>query len=97
MARVKPFLRFAVPALCLVATIQALSAIYSDNSELLKEAQRVGCKPDCVRTIQVERTPFHQNFVFQVSMDPVLTVPVSCKRELVLFGDYSCTPTGPAR
>jgi hypothetical protein len=95
---VKLFLRIAIPVLCLIATIQALSAVYSDNTELLKAAQYVACKKDCLRTLEVERTPFHQNFVFQVTSDyPIRKIAVTCQRELILFGDYSCTPTGPAR
>jgi hypothetical protein len=95
---VKLFLRIAVPVLCLVATIQALSAIYSDNTEVLKAAQYVGCKKECLRTLEVERTPFHQNFVFQVTLDyPIQKIAVTCERELILFGDYSCKTTGPAR
>ena len=31
-------LRIAVPLLCLIFTVQALSAIYSDNSELVRQA-----------------------------------------------------------
>jgi hypothetical protein len=94
----KLFLRIAVPVLCLIATIQALSAIYSDNSEVLKAAQQVSCKTECIRTLEVERTPFHQNFVFQLTTTyPIQKIAVTCQRALILFGDYSCTPTGPAR
>jgi hypothetical protein len=92
------FLRIAVPVLCLIATIQALTAIYGDNSEVVKSAERLACPKGCIRTLEVERTPFHQNFVFQVTMDyPIQKIAVSCQRSLVLFGDYSCAATGPAR
>jgi len=92
-----PFLRTFVPIACLIATVQALSAIYSDNSDVVKAAEKVACKEGCIRTLEVERTPFHQRFVFQIGIDPQLSVTVMCKRSLVLFGEYSCVPTGPAR
>jgi hypothetical protein len=94
----KLFLRIVVPLLCLIATVQALTAIYGDISELKKQAERLACPDGCIQTLEVERTPFHQNFVFQVTMDyPIRKIAVSCQRNLVLFGDYSCAATGPAR
>jgi hypothetical protein len=95
--KMKAFLRTFVPLVCLIATVQALSAVYSDNTEVFKAAERLACKEGCVRTIGEERTPFYQRFRFQVSIDPQLAVSINCTRSLVLFGEYSCEPMGPAR
>ncbi|HTM43667.1 MAG TPA: hypothetical protein VL137_01860 [Polyangiaceae bacterium] len=93
----KLVIRISVAALCLFATVQSLTAIYSDISELEKTAANLACgKDSCVTRLELERTPFAQRFVFQVSIDPPTKVEVRCERSLVLFGDYACAVSGPA-
>lgn len=91
-------IRILVIVVCLLATIGSLSAIYSDNSELEKQAQQLACPEDpCIRMVEMERRPTGQRFVFQISMDPIQSIEVECKRSMVLFGDYTCQVTGPPR
>jgi hypothetical protein len=90
--------RIAVALLCLIATIGSLSAIYADNSDVVRNAQKLACPDgDCVRMLEMERTPFAQRFVFQTSIEPLLRVDVKCERSLVLFGEYTCQVSGPPR
>ena len=80
----------AISILCLVGSGLAIYNVESDNSAVVEMAEEEVCSGSCVRTLQVERGPLSQSFVFQTSIQPPKQARAKCTRQFFLFGEYSC-------
>ena len=83
--------RKLIALFCLVGTFLALYNVYSDLAPVQKQAESLACegKP-CANLIGIERSPVSIVFRFQVERNKATTSQVTCRRPLVLLGDYSC-------
>jgi hypothetical protein len=94
------FSRGLVMALCLGVTALGLANTYGDNAEVVKRAQTTACGAEgcSFTTLRQERSPFSQQFTFQVRLtekgkERGATADVKCARAYVLVGDYACELT----
>lgn len=84
--------------LCIAVTAAGLMNVYGDNSEVVKQAERVACgREDCSVTVtRVERGPISQSFTFQTEITERgkgasgNTAAVTCRRAFWFVGDYEC-------
>ena len=85
-------MRLVISVVCVVASVLALYNVYSDNTEVVAEAERIACgKPGCaLKKIREERSPVTQTFGFQTVLEPPTTQEISCRRQFLLVGEYSC-------
>ena len=101
MSRGSGIVRPLVTALCVAVTVAGLLNVYGDNDETVIQAQTAACgAPDCTQAMtRMSRTPFAQSFTFQTRDDPkgrpAHSVDVSCSRQLVLVGEYTCKRETP--
>jgi hypothetical protein len=100
MAEASGFVRATVMAVCLGATALGLANTYSDNADVVRDAQRTACgSENCAFTkLREERSPFSQSFTFQVELTEkgkkrAASTDVKCSRAYVLVGAYSCQVT----
>jgi hypothetical protein len=100
MAESSAFVRMAVMAVCLGATALGLANTYSENTDVVRDAERTACASDgCSFTkLREERSPFSQKFTFQVELSEKgkkrgASTDVECQRAYYLLGDYSCKVT----
>ena len=89
MRRARGWLFFAV---CIAFAAGAVINVMGDNAEVLQAALRIACgdgpSPCGAQMTRMERTPFSQTFDVATKKG---TIVVTCKRALVLFGEYTCT------
>jgi len=86
-------IRHGATVLCLAASAAAAYNVFSDNTDVEKEAERAACGGDgsavChPQMSRSERSPFAQTFELSTSKR---TVEVKCARAWILVGDYACT------
>jgi hypothetical protein len=93
MSDSKRFIRPAISALIIAATVLGLYNVYSDNTEVLVMAKQTACSgaPECEASIATQgRHAFWQSFTFRTNVKGQATVDVRCKRWLYLLGSYTC-------
>jgi hypothetical protein len=84
-------LRKILTILLLLAAVVSLYNVYSDNTEVVKNAEALACgNAACVRLLRAERTPVRQSFTFQTSLQPARTRDVRCERAYLLVGTFGC-------
>lgn len=84
--------RKLIALLCLVGSFLALYNVYSDIGPLQRQAESLACSGQaCANLIGLQRSPLAIVFRFQVERNKATTSQVTCKRALILLGDYSCS------
>ncbi len=101
------FVRPLISVVLIGASVLGLMNVYSDNTDVVRQAEQVACdkSPDCTaRLTRVDRSPISQSFSFALSYELKggkrdSTRPkdrgVKCSRAFFLLGEYSCNLTGP--
>jgi len=97
VSKLKPFFRPLLTLLLIGLTALGLVNVYGDSGEVVALAQKVACHgTDCpTRTTRIERTPFGHEYDLAASRQDgkkaeSVSVTISCKRQYVLLGDWSC-------
>jgi hypothetical protein len=72
----------------IVLSVLGLINVYSDNSEVVREASRLACSGCEARLVQSGRSPVSQALTFQTG--PGSLVTVECRRGLIFLGEYKC-------
>lgn len=90
-------LRSVFALILLVATALGLMNTFSDNSEVMKLAEREACQQKKCNAQQTRmmRGPIGQEYTFQVEiLEPAKSaqhsVDVNCRRSYYLIGEYEC-------
>jgi hypothetical protein len=102
VAQSKGIVRNLISLVLLGGTALGLYNVYSDNTEVKTQAERVACAGrECTSSfLRESRSPIAQSFTLQTKLvekgkvDRSASVDVECKRELVLVGEYRCTARG---
>ena len=98
MSKLKQFARPLLTLFLLVITALGLFNVYGDSSEVVALAQRAACLgTDCpTRTTRIERTQFGHEYDLAATLpngkkSETVTSTISCKREYVLVGSWTCS------
>jgi len=94
--------RNLISLVLLAGTALGLYNVYSDNTDVKAEAERVACAGrECTSSfLRESRSPIAQSFTVQTKLvekgkvDRSASVDVECKREFFLVGAYHCTARG---
>ncbi len=101
------FIRPLISVTLIGASVLGLMNVYSDNADVVQQAEQVACdkSPDCTaRLTRVDRSPISQSFSFALSYEMKggkkdTTRPrdrgVKCARAFFLVGEYGCNLVGP--
>lgn len=82
------FVRPLLSVLLLTLTVLGLLNVYGDNADVVRQAEGIACSGCSPHMVQMGRSPISQTFAFQTEGSTV--VRVTCKRALVLLGEYAC-------
>lgn len=83
--------RMLVTLFFLGGSVASIYNVYSDNTELRKQASVLGCGAEgCFKMLGEQRSPLNQTFTFQVEGNRAETRTVHCARAGFLVGDYKC-------
>jgi hypothetical protein len=90
------FRRVILPVVLLGLTAAGLLNTYGDSTGVEKMAADTACggQPCPVQMTEFNRSPFSQEYVYQVGKAGV-KVGVKCAREAIFFGDYRCEKKTP--
>jgi len=76
--------------ICVVITAATVMNVFGDNTEVEEKSKTAACwdAKDCKYAKRsLERTPLGQTFTYAGGGR---TFDVTCRREFIVFGDYSC-------
>jgi hypothetical protein len=100
LAELSRILRPIISIVLLGATVLGLLNVFGDTTEVDVMSSSAACKAQTActtRVLRLSRTPIAQSYGYSVreeGREPYES-EVTCKRQWILAGDYSCSRTSP--